>query len=208
MPDLAAAGVVPGLVAGVLAGLGVAVPLGPVGLLVARTGAVHGLRHGLAAGAGVAAVDTTYAVLAAVAGDRLGAALAGRERVVSLVAAVVLLAVAAHLLRDATRARPVDAAPVAPGSPLGVAGRFVLLTAVNPLTVLTFAALTAALPPGSAGIAFVAGVAGASAAWQSLLAVSGSLLGARSGPAASRWTGIVGSAAVGVAALVTLARAL
>lgn len=200
----------PGLVVGLLAGLGVAVPLGPVGLLVARTGAVQGLRHGLAAAAGVAAVDTGYAVLAAVAGTGIGSALAGRERPVAVAAAVVLLGVAAHLLRSAVRAEVAagDGPRPGTGSPLRVTVRFVALTAVNPLTVLTFAALTAALPPGSAGAGFVVGVAAASGAWQTVLAASGALLGARTGPAGRRRTGIAGAVAVAVAALVTLARAL
>lgn len=200
----------PGLVVGVLAGLGVAVPLGPVGLLVVRTGAVQGLRHGLAAAAGVAGVDTGYAVLAAAAGTGIGQALAGRERPVAVVAAVVLLGVAAHLLRSAVRADPAPDVGARPGtgSPVRVAARFVLLTAINPLTVLTFAALTAALPHGTAGVGFVVGVAVASGAWQSVLAGSGALLGARTGATGRRRTGIAGAAAVAVAALVTLARVL
>jgi threonine/homoserine/homoserine lactone efflux protein len=212
----------PSLVVGVLAGLGVAVPLGPVGLLVARTGAVRGLRHGLAAGAGVAVVDTGYAVLSLVAGTGIASALAGRERAVAVAAATLLLGVAAHLLRSTLRADagagtgpdagtgtgPDDGARARPGSPVRVAARFVLLTAVNPLTVLTFAALAAALPRGTAGTGFVVGVAAASGAWQAVLAGSGALLGARTGPAGRRRTGIAGAVAVALAALVTLARAV
>nr|WP_247601030.1 LysE family transporter [Cellulomonas hominis] len=198
------------LLTGLLAGLGVAVPLGPVGLLVARAGAVAGLRRGLAAAGGVAVVDAGYAVVAATAGAGVSRVLAGHERVVAVVASVVLAGVAVHLLRGSRRPAPA-AAPGPPdrsGPALATTARFVLLTAVNPLTLVTFAALAAALPPATPVAWFVAGVAGASAAWQCLLASAGSLVRHRAGAAARRWTGPVGAAAVLVAALVTLARAL
>lgn len=198
------------LLTGLLAGFGVAVPLGPVGLLVARAGAVAGLRRGLAAAGGVALVDAGYAVVAATAGGAVSRTLAGHERAVAVTASVVLAAVAAHLLRGSRRPAPATdgAAPDVPGSALGTAARFVLLTAVNPLTLVTFAALAAALPPATQAAWFVTGVAGASAAWQVLLASAGSLVRHRAGEAVRRWTGPVGAVAVLVAALVTLVRAL
>ena len=62
-------------------------------------------------------------------------------------------------------------------------GRFVALTAINPLTAAAFAVLATGLAqrwsaPADRG-AFVVGVAVASVVWQSVLAVAGGLLGAR-----------------------------
>ncbi|MBD3780165.1 MAG: LysE family transporter [Micrococcales bacterium] len=234
MPALLDAPAASALAAGVLAGLGVAVPLGPVGVLVARTAALDGWRHGMAAAGGVAAVDCGYAVVAATGGAALARALAGRERALSLGAAAVLVVVGLVLLRAALTAPrgPLAEAVAAPGpgsrqgpgstpepgpapglatstrGPLAVAGRFVLLTSVNPLTVVTFAAVAASVPGRAAGVWFVVGVAAASGAWQSVLAGAGAVLGRRVGAAGRRATGVVGAGAVLAAAVVALARAV
>lgn len=240
MPALLDAPAASALAAGVLAGLGVAVPLGPVGVLVARTAALDGWRHGMAAAGGVAAVDCGYAVVAATGGAALARALAGRERALSLGAAAVLVVVGLVLLRAALTAPrgPLAEAVAAPGpgsrqgpgstpepgsvrgpgpapglatstrGPLAVAGRFVLLTAVNPLTVVTFAAVAASVPGRAAGVWFVVGVAAASGAWQSVLAGAGAVLGRRVGAAGRRATGVAGAGAVLAAAVVALARAV
>jgi arginine exporter protein ArgO len=67
--------------------------------------------------------------------------------------------------------------------PLRVYGRFVGLTAINPLTATAFAVLAAGLAQRWSSSAdrwaFVVGVAAASLAWQAVLAVTGGLLGAR-----------------------------
>src|SRR5215213_1995184 len=61
------------LAAGLLAGWGVAIPLGAIGVMVVDLGMRSGLRPAAAAAAGVATADFLYAALAAAA----GAAVAG-----------------------------------------------------------------------------------------------------------------------------------
>ena len=53
---------------GVLAGLAVAMPVGPVGVLLLRTGLVDGVRVAVAAACGIATVDLAYAVVAVAVG--------------------------------------------------------------------------------------------------------------------------------------------
>ena len=53
------------LIAGLLAGWGVAIPLGAIGVMVVDLGMRGGLRPAAAAAAGVATADFLYAVLAA-----------------------------------------------------------------------------------------------------------------------------------------------
>jgi threonine/homoserine/homoserine lactone efflux protein len=176
---------------GVVAGLGVALPLGPVGVLLLQEGITQGRRAGLAAATGVAAVDGVYAVLASVFGGALAGLLTGHERVLRLVAAVVLAAVAVRGLTCAARSRrnlvhDGNAEGMATGgSPLKARGRrpassfvrFAALTAVNPLTVVYFATVTTALgaAAGAAGVAaFAVGALVASWAWQAALALAGS----------------------------------
>jgi arginine exporter protein ArgO len=165
--------------AGALAGLGVALPLGAVGVLIVQEGIAGGWRPAAAAGTGVALVDGAYAVVAVAAGTAVTRALEGRERAVQVVGAVVLVAVAARGL--ARLRRPSDPGPPVPHG--RVLRRFVALTAVNPMTAVYFVVLTAGLghvvSGGLAGTAFAAGVLLASAAWQLTLAGMAALAGAR-----------------------------
>jgi threonine/homoserine/homoserine lactone efflux protein len=165
--------------AGALAGLGVALPLGAVGVLIVQEGISGGWRPASAAATGVALVDGAYAVLAVAAGAAVTTALAGLERTVQLVGAAVLVAVAVRGLL-ALRTPPERGEPVPQAR---VLRRFVALTAVNPMTAVYFVVLTAGLgevvtDPASRA-AFAAGVLLASLAWQLTLAGAASLAGAR-----------------------------
>src|SRR6476659_2113335 len=122
--DVAAA-----LGAGALAGLGVALPLGAVGVLIVQEGIRGGWRPASAAATGVALVDGAYAAVAVAAGTVVTTALAGRERAVQLVGAVVLLAVAVRGLL-ALRTAADRTTPGAPAPGARVLRRFVALTAV------------------------------------------------------------------------------
>ncbi|MFJ3792916.1 lysine transporter LysE [Kitasatospora sp. NPDC090091] len=205
--------------AGVGAGLGVAVPLGAVGVLLLEEGR-RGRAAAVSAASAVAFVDMAYAALATALGSRLASALSGWEAWARAAAAVVLAVVAVRGLLGLRRAPAVGAEP-APGAAAGsgpgpedagaavaasgrpgrVFLRFAALTAVNPTTALYFAALVTgggagALSGGSygaaTGAAFVAGVLVASLMWQQLLAAVGVSLGARLSPRVRRVTYCVG----------------
>jgi arginine exporter protein ArgO len=172
--DVAAA-----LGAGALAGLGVALPLGAIGVLIVQEGITGGWRPAFAAGTGVALVDGAYAALAVAAGAAVTGVLAGRERTVQLVGAVVLVAVAVRGLLALRR-------PAEPGPPVPharVLRRFVGLTAINPTTAVYFVVLTAGLghvvSGPAAGTAFAIGVLVASCAWQLTLGGAAALAGSR-----------------------------
>jgi len=146
---------------------------------------------------------------AVTAGAVTAPVLAGHERAVAALAAAVLAGVAVHLLRASRRpAAPEAAGPGrAPLSPVRTAARFAALTAVNPLTLVTFAAVAAALPPGTSAPWFVPGVAAGSGAWQVVLACGGALLRRHGGDRVRRRSGPVGAAVVLAAAVLVLARA-
>jgi arginine exporter protein ArgO len=168
--------------AGALAGLGVALPLGAVGVLIVQEGITGGWRPASAAATGVALVDGAYAAVAVAAGAGVTTALAGLERAIQLVGAVVLLAVAVRGLL-ALRTPAGRTTPGAPAPGARVLRRFVALTAVNPMTAVYFVVLTAGLggivADAASGAAFAAGVLVASLAWQLTLAAAASLAGAR-----------------------------
>jgi threonine/homoserine/homoserine lactone efflux protein len=195
------------LVAGLLAGLGVAIPLGAIGVMVVDAGMRGGMRPAAAAAAGVATADLLYAAVAATAGAAVAGALEPHAGALRLAAAAVLALVAVLGLRALrSRAEPA-AAP--PGGRLYV--RFLALTAVNPLTVAYFAALIAGLPavasaPAEAKIVFVLAAGAASLSWQLVLAGAGATLHRRLPPSARVYTALAGNALVlGLAAHMALA---
>jgi arginine exporter protein ArgO len=167
------------LVAGVIAGLGVAMPLGAIGVLLVQEGITNGWRPAAAGATGIALVDFGYAATAVLAGTLVSGALAGHERPVRLVgAAVLLLLTARGLLALRRPAADLGEAPAG-----RVLGRFVALTAINPMTAVYFVVLTAGLGDrvsgAGRGAAFVLGVFAASLTWQLVLAAAGALAGAR-----------------------------
>ena len=78
-------------IAGVIAGYGIAIPVGAIAILIVETGLRRGFRAAFAAGAGAATADLVYASLAALAGQGLAAALAPYAAGLRLVSAGVLI---------------------------------------------------------------------------------------------------------------------
>ncbi len=214
--------------AGAAAGLGVAMPMGAMSVLLLQEAMRH-RRTAVAAATGIAVVDLGYAALATAVGPWVASHVFAVEAWVRLASAAILLAIAAHGLAGA---RPKAAAPPvadppdpAPSSasasasagatrtatdlrPAKAFARYVALTAINPTTALYFAALTtaqgASLRTGPAGAAFLVGVGAASLLWQQALVALGSLAGARISATARVWTfrlgyGLVAAYAVKIA---------
>lgn len=188
--------------AGLIAGIAVAMPLGAIGVLLVNQAMSAGWRPAAAGATGVALVDCGYATIAVAAGASLSNALNGWERAIHITGAVLLVLIAGRGLADATRVRAVrsrTAGPALaelPASAWRVGARFAGLTALNPLTAVYFVALAAGLGhaldgAGRAG-AFVLAVFAASWAWQLALASFGAFAGSRLPPATRRITGVAG----------------
>jgi threonine/homoserine/homoserine lactone efflux protein len=184
------------LLAGLAAGLAIAMQVGAVSLLLVEAAVTGGPRVGVAAGMGVATADLAFASIAAAAGGAAGAALSSHEEEIRVVAALVIAAIALHgliALAREQRGTPRDADPhrvpgeadaataeadrfAAPASPPPRAhfARFLAITAANPLTIASFAAVAAALSLDgpAAAAAFAAGVGVASAAWHLVLTLA------------------------------------
>jgi threonine/homoserine/homoserine lactone efflux protein len=186
------------LIAGLLAGWGVAIPLGAIGVMVVDVGMRAGLRPAAAAAAGVASADFLYAALAATAGAAIAGVLESHAHDLRLGAAAVLAIVAALGLRALRRGRD-DTAAMPPAR--GLYLRFLALTSINPLTVAYFAALIAGLPavasaPPAAKVAFVVAAGVASLSWQLVLAAAGVTLHRRLPVSARLYTALAGNALV------------
>ena len=180
----------PAFALGVLAGLSVAMPVGPVGVLLLRSGLVDGVRVAVAAACGIATVDVLYAVVAVAVGTPVSRVVGEHAALVRGVSAAVLVVIGVVGLVSATRRAAPDPGQDRTMSATRTYGRFVALTAVNPLTAVTFTTIAVGL---------------ASLAWQLLLAVGSGLLGLRLPPAARTWVSVGGSVVVGLAGVALVA---
>ncbi|MEV5607881.1 LysE family transporter [Streptomyces sp. NPDC052225] len=193
------------LVAGALAGYGIAVPVGAIAAYLIALTARTNLRTGACAALGVATADGLYALAAVVGGAAVAPAIRTVQEPLRWASAAVLLALAAHGLTQAVRrhrappATPRDtgAQLTAPRAYLGLLG----LTLLNPMTVIYFAALVLGSGDTVSGAArrtlFAAAAFAASASWQLLLASGGALLGrVATGPRARLGTALASGALI------------
>lgn len=170
---------------GLLVGVLVAAPVGPIGVLCLRRTLVDGRRAGLAAGLGAATADGTYALLAASGVAALTTLLEQLRTPLRVVAGAVLLVIAVRTVRPGARRGP-RLATTDPAPALRRAyAQTLLLTLANPLTVLSFAAVVAGAglvtgPVSGPGPVVLAGVAvglGSALWWVVLVGVAGALRG-------------------------------
>lgn len=190
------------LIAGVFAGLAIAMQVGAVSLLLVETAVARGPRVGIAAGLGIATVDLLFAAAAAVAGATAGVVLAEHETEIRLVAAGTLAAIAVHglaTLRRGEAAREDTPAAAASGADARSHYlRFFAITLVNPLTIASFAAVATSLPLDHTGaaIAFATGVGAASAGWHLFLTAAAGHAGRWITPRIQRGLAVGGRVAV------------
>ncbi|QQM39186.1 LysE family transporter [Streptomyces liliifuscus] len=174
------------LVAGLLAGYGIAIPVGAVATYLVSLTARTSLRIGVCAALGVATADGLYALVAALGGSALAAALQPVLVPLRWASALVLVALAVRgavtALRQYRERRPATRSDRTPVSPGRAYLALLAITLLNPTTVVYFTALVLGSSTGAAvglleqGV-FVLAAFAASASWQLLLAGGGALLG-------------------------------
>lgn len=174
------------LVAGLLAGYGIAIPVGAVATYLVSLTARTSLRIGVCAALGVATADGLYALVAALGGSALAAALQPVLVPLRWASALVLVALAVRgavtALRQYRERRPATRSDRTPVSPRRAYLALLAITLLNPTTVVYFTALVLGSSTGAAvglleqGV-FVLAAFAASASWQLLLAGGGALLG-------------------------------
>lgn len=197
---------------GVLAGYGIAIPVGAIAILIVDMGLKHGFRPAFFAGAGAATADFLYAGLAVIGGAALAGAVGAVDDALRIISALVLVVIALIGLRRARNEAP---APVRPTystrNDLALTyARFLGLTIINPTTIVYFAAVIIGLGVADdmtlpQGITFVVGAFLASLSWQTLLATVGSSVGRRLTPAARTVATVLGNLLIlGFAVLILL----
>jgi arginine exporter protein ArgO len=174
------------LFSGAVAGLAVAMPIGAVGSYLVGLAARERTAIAVAAALGIASVDGGYAIVAAAGGPGLQARLSEISGWLTYAAPITLVVVAVHTMRTAFRRYRGDLQTRAQLSELTPSRAYlslVALTAINPATVVTFAAVVVGRSSSDGGASWLAaalfalGAFGASASWQLLLAGGGSVLG-------------------------------
>ncbi|KFZ82580.1 lysine transporter LysE [Amycolatopsis sp. MJM2582] len=173
-------------VAGLLAGYGIAIPVGAVGTYLVVLTVRAGLRIGAYAALGVATADGLYALVAVLGGGTLIPVIEPIAVPLRWISVVVLLGLAVHIgftgirnYRDSAKAELTE--PVAIG-PVKAYVSLLGITLLNPMTVVYFAALVLgsedmAAASGAEHVVFVLAAFAASASWQLFLAGGGAVLG-------------------------------
>ncbi len=173
--------------AGLVAGYGIAMPVGAVATYLVTLTARTSARVGGAAALGVATADGVYALIAVVGGAALTGLIEAVATPLRWVAVAVLVAVAVRIAWTAIRDHRQSAAddrPVPAGAVTGPGRAFLTflgITLLNPATIVYFAALVlgsrATGDSAGGGGVFVVAVFLASASWQLLLVAGGTMLG-------------------------------
>lgn len=171
------------LIAGVLAGYGIAMPVGAITILIITTSAQTSLRAGLAGAMGTATADGLYALIAVTAGAAVSGLLRPVAGPIRWVAGLVLIGIAAKSIIGALRRSrsSSDAKVLQAKRPLRTYLELTGLTILNPLTIIYFSALVLGLRSDAWTVAdsivFVLAAFAASASWQAVLALGGALVG-------------------------------
>ncbi len=187
-------------ITGVLAGYGIAIPVGAIAVLIIQQGIRRELRSSIVAGAGAATADLVYATVAVVGGAALGELVRSSATQFRLISAIILIIIALVGLASLGRTdQPVTDLSTPQQRQLAATyGRFFALTIVNPATVAYFIAVVVGLSlaanlAGAEGALFIAGAFAASLSWQTLLAVVGSTAGKRLSRRAQTVATVVGN---------------
>lgn len=188
----------------------VAASPGPIFFLCLRRTLLRGWRIGFLSGLGVATADGFYAAIAVFGVAAIASLLTGASRWLELGGGAALVLIGLRSIID----RPAAAEQPAPATGRGLAWAYVStlgLTITNPATIISFAALAAALGAGLSGgfvrpAAVVVGVFAGSAAWWAVLTGLAAALRTRVTASVARAIGVVsGLAIAGLGALAILA---
>jgi threonine/homoserine/homoserine lactone efflux protein len=196
---------------GLLLGLSIAAPVGPIGVLCIRRTLMQGWRIGFLTGLGAATADATYGAIAAFGLTALSNLLIAEQFWLRLIGGLFLLYLGARTFfaKPAT----VAANATANATENSLAGAYTstfLLTLMNPTTILSFAAIFAGFGVASSGSTLAAGmlvlgVFVGSALWWLLLSGGVTLLRTRFRPAALIWVNRISGVVIALFGLLALA---
>ena len=173
------------LVAGLLTGFAIAVPVGPMGLLCIQRTLAAGMAVGISTGLGAATVNVAYGAVVLLGMRTLAPWIMGSGPLLSALGGLFLLWTAARTLRarrmnNETRTTP---AP----SPLAAYASAVAFNATNPMALILILALLSpavgqTAPPWVDALGFLLGMFSAASTWWVCLSAGVAMLRARLSP--------------------------
>jgi len=199
------------LIRGYLLGFAIAASPGPIFFLCLRRTLLRGWRVGFLSGLGVATADGFYAAIAVFGIAAVTTFVAGASRWLALVGGAALIVIGLRSIIE----RP-TVAEQQPATARGLASAYAStlgLTITNPATIISFAALAAALGAGLSGglvkpVTVVLGVFAGSATWWAVLATLAAALRARVTPTVARAIGFASGLAIAGLGALAIASAL
>jgi threonine/homoserine/homoserine lactone efflux protein len=199
------------LLRGIIIGFSIAAPVGPIGVLCIRRTLAHGRAAGFVSGLGAATADAVYGSIAGFGLATISGLLVNSQAWIRLFGGLFLcfLGMRTVLARPAERAQPLSRVTLT-----GAYGTTFLLTLMNPMTILSFAAIFAGLGIAerardyTAAVLIVIGVFTGSVLWWLVLSGLASLFRDRFDARALRWVNRVSGVIVAGFGLVAVASLL
>lgn len=189
-------------VRGLVIGFSIAAVVGPIGMLCIQRTLHNGFRYGLVTGLGAATADGLYGSVAGFGLTAIAAFLVAQLLWIRLIGGLFLLYLGIRIVltRPAEQAANAQVTPMFTHTFIGAYLSTLLLTLTNPLTILSFAAIFAAIGVGGGksslltALLVVGGVFLGSTLWWCLLTGALSLLRGKFTPRWLLWVNrIVGS---------------
>lgn len=157
---------------GIMIGLSIAAPVGPIGVLCIRRTINQGRLYGFVSGMGAASADAVYGLIAALGFNIITQLLVEQQLWIRLIGGLFLCYLGYQAMKTTTR----DSVDTGISSRLTSAyGTTFVLTLTNPLTILSFigvfAGISTAEPQTLGSLGMVAGIFIGSLLWWLLLSV-------------------------------------
>jgi threonine/homoserine/homoserine lactone efflux protein len=171
---------------GFFAGLALAIPVGPMAIMLINTTLEKGWRHGVAGASAMASVDFTYALVVFMLGQAVSTFFSTWGQLLSLIGALILLVLGLTTLLRNVRLMRNSAAEVSAAksgsTPAKTYFLFAGATILNPPTALYFLGIAPSVAQVNAedflasSLVFAFGVFIGSVIWQQALALTGTTL--------------------------------
>ena len=163
---------------GFVAGLALAIPMGPMAVMLLGTSLERGWRHGAIGGFAMASVDFSYALTVALLGSVLAAFFTQWSLTLTLIGALILVLLGSQTIHRNLRSKALDANPAVSSGGLGKTYlTFAAATVINPPTAIDFLSsapsVSSSVGFGFSSIVFAIGVLFGSGVWQESLAALG-----------------------------------
>jgi len=191
---------------GIVIGLSIAAPVGPIGILCMNRTMTQGRLYGFVSGLGAATADSLYGVVAALGFTVIMKPLMDYSSWIGLIGGVFLI----YLGYRAFRSKPSEGQANASGTLLGAFLTVFALTVTNPMTIMSFLGIFASISPAdtNAGrsLTLVLGIFTGSMLWWLLLSGIVGLIRKAMTNSAMVWINRVSGAVLIVFGLVSMIR--